>query len=157
MEACVAGATIALLDAKNKDADKEAALFITEGLDAYRNILKEKKDKLSDWTILELIRVGSRTSAADSMKELVDQMGPSLKPRAQLDFFQGQLARNPAKTFETARVEEIGEEKSQIRGFAWQALARHNSKLNAPVQNADDSIRPFALLGNAQGEQDSRK
>jgi transcription elongation factor Elf1 len=157
VEACVAGATMALLDTKNKDADIEAAKFITEARTAYQDLVKEKKEKLSDWTLLELIRIGSRTSVGDSMKELVDQLDPNLKPRAQLDFFHGQLARNSGKVYETARVEEIGEDKSQIRGFAWQALARHNSRLNTPVQNADDSIRPFALLGNALGEQDSRK
>jgi len=96
MEACVAGADIALADAKNN----EAAKFITEGLNAYKQTLKEQKDikeKSADWTILELIRLGSRTSSGDGLKELVETLSPSTKPRAQLDIFQGRLERNPTQ------------------------------------------------------------
>ncbi len=155
----MAGAAIALADTKNKD---EAAKFIQEGLKAGKQFLQERKEKTpSDWTVLELIRLASRTSAGDGLKEIVDNLSPSSKARAQLDIFQGQLERNSAKAVDSARVEEIGEDKSIVRGFAWETFARHNSRLGAggsiAIDGFDESIRPFLHMGIALGEQDRRK
>jgi hypothetical protein len=161
LHACVAGAAIALADAGNKDGAKEALPFIREGLTAYGDFLKESKDKAPSWAVLELIRLGSRTDAAEDMKTIVDKLPAPFRPRAQLDLFQGQLDRNPMKPGERSRLDDIGEAQHPTRGFAWEALARHNARLGySGTINVEDVVevcRPFVYLGIALGEQDRNK
>ena len=161
LEACVAGAAIALADTGNKDAAREAKPFIEEGFKAYKDLPKQIKDKAPSWAVLELIRLGSRTDV-EGIKELVDGLPAEFRPRAQLDIFQGQLAKNPTKTGDVARLDEIGDAKHIVRALAWEVLARHNSRLgdngtlSAVTGEGNESVRPFVLLGTALGEQDRR-
>src|SRR5439155_21143481 len=126
---CVAGAAIALADTKNKDAAKEALPFIREALAAYEDTLKASKDNSPSWAVLELIRLGGRTDAADDVKRLVENLPAPFRPRARLDLFGGQLERDPTKPGQSSRLEDIGEAQHAARAFAWEALARHNARL----------------------------
>ena len=82
LEACVAGASIALMDPKSKNAGQEALPFIKEGLLAYRDYQKENAGKFPGWLGLELIRLASLADAAPDIKDLVDKLPPALAPRS---------------------------------------------------------------------------
>jgi hypothetical protein len=159
LEACVAGAALALADAKNPDAAKEALPFIREALAAAGDILKAHKDRLPSWTVMELIRLGSRTDAADDVKNLIASLPPPYQPRAKLDLFVGSLERNPTKPGDGSRIDDIGPAGHPARALAWEALARHNARLgytsSISPEDVEESCRPFVHLGIALGEKDA--
>jgi hypothetical protein len=159
LQACVAGADIALADAKDKNAASAALPFVQAGVTAYEEFVKENKDQEAPWLALELVRMGSRTDAAAKVKGLIDKLPAALRPRAQLDILQAQLDSNPAKIMENAGIDAIGNDKATARGFAWEAWARHNARLGAGIdaESKDESIRPLLYLGIALGEQDRKK
>ncbi len=109
--------------------------------------------------MLELLRLGSRTDAAGKIKGLADKLPPALKPRAQLDIFEAQLANNPTKIMENGSVEAVPDDKQSARAFAWEALARHNVRLGASINSdaVDEPNRPLLHLGIALGELDRKK
>jgi hypothetical protein len=150
LEACVAGAAIALADKKSKDAAAEAAPFIAEALIAYKEFPKDAKGKGPSWAVLELIRLGSRTGA--DVQPLVAQLPDVFKPRAQLDMLLARLDKSTQ--VEKSPPEEI-KENTTARAFAWEALARHNTRLGNPgdVADVEEASRPFYHLGIALGRE----
>jgi hypothetical protein len=159
LEACVAAASIVLADAKNKDAAKEALPFIEAGLEAYEKLAKGATEQPPSWPVLELIRLGSRTDAADRIASLVKAMPAPFRPLAELNNLEGQLLRTPTKLGEISRVDDVGDEQHPARFFAWEMLARHNARLGSSL-NIEDVPEPFqaaAHLGVALGEQDRKK
>ncbi len=161
LEACVAGAAIAFLDAKSKGPAAAALPFIMEGLKIYETELaKDVKDKPPSWAVLELISLGGRTTALDAVKKLVEKLPPAFRPCVEFQFFEVQLARQIAP--ETTVPDAI-DPKSLMRGFAWEAAARHNARLGQsgiiPLTPAEDEPLRLAFLhlGLALGEHDPKK
>ncbi len=162
LAACVAGASIALMDAKSKNAGQEALPFIKEGLAAFRDYQKENGSKFPGWVGLELIRLASLTDAAPDLKDLVDKLPSALVPRARLDMLEAKLAK--LKTIQpTATVGDIGDAKDIDCALAWEALARHNARLgdhancDAALAEIAEVLKPFLHIGMALGDQDRQK
>lgn len=161
LEAYVAGAAVALADAKNQDAAKEALPFIQEGLEVYKKEVFKETDKSPSWTVLELIRLGGRTDAHEEIKSLINKLPVPFKARAQFNLLQARLAKSTSAEPSTL-VDDFDDASNPMRAFAWEALARHNARLGAGgtmqiVLEEDDPARlAFIHLGIALGEQDAR-
>lgn len=158
LEACVAGAVVALADTKNKDAAKEAMPFITAAVDIYtKEVAKDIKDRVP-WPVLELIRVGGRTEARDAVKDLAAKLPPPFRPRSQLDLFVADLDKSAS----AAPIDDIGDDnKCPLRCFGWEAFARHQARQghssNVRFEPENEAYWPFMHLGLAVGEQERNK
>lgn len=159
LEACVAGAVIALTDSKSKDGAKEALLFITSAVEIYtKEVAKDSKEKVP-WPVLELIRVAGRTEARDAIKDLAAKLPPPFRPRAQLDLYVADLEKPPAAN--ATVIDDIGEDKCPLRCFGWEAFARYHARQghsgNVRFDPETEAYWPFLHLGLALGEQERNK
>lgn len=157
LEACVAGAAIAMADGKNKDAAKNAVPFITAAVDIYsKELAKDSKERVP-WPVMELIRLGSRTEARDAIKDLVGKLPPPFRPRAQLDFYIADLEKPPS-TGAAVPIDDIGDDKCPLRCFGWEAFARHHARRgdsgHVRFEAENEMYWPFLHLGLALGEQE---
>ena len=82
---------------------------------------------------------------------------------AQLEVYLADLARAKHRA-DPAAVEEIGGKESLPRALAWEAWARHNTRvgyrdevLQAAQDHQDPAIRSMLFLGAALGSQDREK
>lgn len=133
--------------------DIEAAMKLAEG--ALRN-----KPELS-WSLLRLTRLALAAGMPrERVQEFADKIGnPTVRGRAQLAVFQADLAQ-AKQPVEDAAADKI-EAKSLARALAAQALARHNTRLDAKyaavVQGWTQPQRAFGSLGVALGLEDREK
>lgn len=155
LEACIAGAAIALAEGKGA----ETKPFFEAAFKAHEDD-KEAKDKAPSWALMELVRLAGRADFSSQAKGIADKLPAPYRQRAQLDILQGQLD-NSNKAVDVSRLEEFGDPKEPTFALAWEALARHNARLGSTsalnVESLDEQIRPLVYVGLALGEQDRQK
>jgi hypothetical protein len=155
LQACVGVASVLLEEPRTADAIQSAepcvkeALTIVEGWQA--------KDKPSPWVLLQLVKVVA-VSDVPKAKDLIKDLPKEFKPWAQLALLEQDLAKTPGEV-PLSRVEEVEDEKSLARAWAWTEISFHNSKLGyqgsmrSAADEADKRVRPLILIGIARGVQ----
>jgi hypothetical protein len=151
VEALVALAA-AHLDQDQRDdarsAAEEAAGLIKNGM------------RPSAWVLLRLVQLGAQAGLDEQL--LLELAGtveePGLRGRIQLEQLRAQLARSNERAAED-RV-NIVDKQTAAHLMAWEALARHNARLDAgtlrTVGGWDEPRRTFGQIGAVLGRQDAR-
>ena len=118
------------------------------------------KDIVPPWLALQLVQATLRANLIDQAKEIAKKLPADFKSWAELEIFQATLAKNQGLA-QASEVEQIGDPNSLARALAWEAWARHNTRLDfkndvdlALETLSDQRFRPFIEVGIALGVQD---
>jgi hypothetical protein len=125
VEACLGVASIALA-ANKKD---EASNCVKEGLK-----IAENANDLTEWNLLELIKLTARTEDVETAKKLAEKFQkPEFKTRALLEIFLAKCEKATGKidAAELAELEDSAKDDYVPLALGWEALARHNAKMGA--------------------------
>ncbi len=120
----------------------------------------------SSWLFLRLIRLGTRAGVGDDQLKALAQAVPEssgLQSWAQLEVLRGQLAAKGEKA-EDDRASAVTSPKTTPKPaahfLAWEAVARNNAHLDggtlSTVEQWDELVRPFGVIGAVLGWQDGR-
>jgi hypothetical protein len=141
----------AAVDAKADIADKAIELAKAKS---------SEKEELA-WPLFHLTQLAIRAGLPDDRLQALTSIIPnrSLRGRAQLAIFRARLEQTQ-QPVEDAAADKI-EPRSLARVLASQALARHNTRLNADwaktVQGWEQPQKAFGSLGVALGLQDRKR
>jgi hypothetical protein len=145
--------------AREAGKTEDARRCAREALNIYESELK--KSRISPWHLWQLSRATARSAEeTEKAKELAESIGdPVLKGRAQLEIFSLRLEGAKGRAEPPS---EVSEKKSLAYGLALEAIARHNTRTGAGVEDfgvgeSDDPLRPFVLLGEAAGSQQAKR
>jgi hypothetical protein len=150
MQAALAVANVAR-DKSPEESGLKIALDLANG---------DLKDNIPPWLGYELVKATVRAGLVKEAKEIAKKLPPEFKSWGELEIFQGQLAKKedlaPADM-----IEEITDPNSLPRALAWEAWARHNTRLGYKDdvdaewdKVTDHRFRPFLDVGIALGVQD---
>ena len=125
LDACLGVAMIALQMGKNE----EAARFVEAAL----ALRPEAERSLSDWNRLQLVRLAVRTGESERVKGIVENLKGSFKARAQLEIFLAKCEKTRVllKAEDLANIDLTDDKEGVTLALAWNALARHNTRLGA--------------------------
>jgi hypothetical protein len=147
----------AALAVANVAKDKSPA---ESGLEFALDLANKDLKDIPPWLAFQLVQATVRASLVDQAKEMVKKLPADLKSWGELEIFQGQLAKNQGLA-PASLIEEFTDAASLPRALAWEAWARHNTRLGyhgdvdqALTSLSDPRFRPFILVGIALGVQD---
>lgn len=155
LEAGIAAAAVVLAE----KGPGEALPFVQAGLAALNEM---KKGTAPPWSMFQLVRVGLRTEAAAEMKILAKQLPPSYEGRVDLEILEADLSKASGPV-PISRVDEVSDKEPVFRALAWEMIARHNARTNAPgevktaAEDIPQQLRPFIHAGLAVGQRELRK
>ena len=127
--------------------------------------MENLKGKVSPWHLLEMVRMTARLDSAGAATELMkkQKLPANFQGWAQLEIYLAELARAKDRV-DSAAVEDVGAKGSLPRALAWEAWARHNTRvgyreevLKAAREQEDPAIRSMLYLGAALGSQDRER
>lgn len=156
LQAAVGVAHLAL-----SDPDRKEAAEVQAAINGCFLALAELKNQAAPWLLLQMVKTGAQTDAADKVKKLVGSRDKEFKGRAQLELFFLDLARQNGLA-ELALAEQVVKD-CLARAQAYQALARHNTRLGyadkmyEALSDLDEKYHPFLYMGIALGELDARR
>jgi hypothetical protein len=158
LDALLAVSAIALADSGVADRarpilDKAFEMVATEA---------RQKRKIPVWDLIELGRLAARAGMTDRVQQLLALLpDEAAKGRVQLEQCRAQL--DQVQAFVDPAATSLPEKDSLSRGLALEAFARHNMRFGKgaavaeSVDNAEENLRPFVLIGMALGEQDATR
>jgi hypothetical protein len=156
LQAALGVAAVALADGKTA----EAGSFFKKAGDLADDLEKAKSTNVTGWHTLELIRIGARVDSLDAARDRLRKLTPNFKGWGQLEIYLAELAQAKDRALANA-VEEVGAKDSLARALAWEAWARHNTRLGyrnemteAANAQQDPAIRALIYLGIALGSAD---
>jgi hypothetical protein len=118
------------------------------------------EDNAPPWPRLQLVEAAARAGMLKEAKEIAKKLPAAFKSWGELKILQANLTKNQGLA-DAALVEDISNKDSLPRALAWEAWARHNTRLGfkdavnaAREQLGDSRFRPFIDVGIALGVQD---
>jgi hypothetical protein len=154
LEALLGVAAIAVAD---KNAGDRARPTLEKALELASTETKQGK-QIPAWDIIELGRLAARAGMGERVPQVLAMLPDSAaKARVQLAQVLVQVERAPG-VVDPATV-PLPEKDSLAHGLALEAIARHNARGGAPVldsvDNQEEKVRPFILIGAALAEEDA--
>ncbi len=144
---------------KSAGGPAKAGPFITDALEQANELINSKAP-IPPWLRFQLVRATARAGMIDNAREHVkatprDKLSQELKNWCQLEILRGQMAKIASDAGPTP-ADDLFDKDSPARALAWEAWARHNTRLgyHSEVRDAlekvhDQRLKPFLLLGSA--------
>jgi len=161
LQALLAVAGAALGD-RNQASRADSARPAVEAAFDLAWIESKKGLKIPPWQLIELGCVAARTGLDDRVQQVLTRLPhKTAKGRVQLDQVLAKLDASPGFVDPTAVP--LPEKESVFHGLALEALARHNTRIGKhaevldSVENLEENLRPFVLVGVALGELDANQ
>jgi hypothetical protein len=149
---------------QDNPGDPAAAPKAVPFIDLAQSAMEEMKgNPLPPWPRYQLVKALARANNLDKAGKWLDsrvgedKRWAELKSWAQLEIVRARLAKLPGRA-EANIVEVVVDKDSPARAFAWEAWARHNTRLGysadvreALEKNQDPRVKALLLVGIALG------